>query len=101
LSGFNDDWRCPNHRHPGRDEPAYCPIGGCSKEDGCARDKAVQRAAVAWCFDRPSRTVTIGDQQYFAANWDALPGLRKYVEIEMVKLWPALAGDHQGAGSNG
>lgn len=38
MSGFNNDWACPNHkREDGRME--FCPTGGC-REGCCARDLA-------------------------------------------------------------
>ncbi len=38
MCGFDDDWRCPNHKMRDRTEMAYCPEGGCSL-GCCARDR--------------------------------------------------------------
>ena len=40
MCGFDDNWRCPNHKRTGTDEPAFCPPGGCSEQGGCTIDKA-------------------------------------------------------------
>lgn len=38
MSGFDNDWACPNHRHEGGRMKA-CPDGGCPRNQ-CARDLA-------------------------------------------------------------
>ena len=55
MCGFDNDWRCPNFTraqadawmegHPDGGQMAYCPAGGCSEQNGCAREHqaAVER----------------------------------------------------------
>ena len=64
-----------------------------ASQDTDALREAVNRAAVTWCGERDRETFS-GDVTYFKNNWRAMPGLRRYVEIEMGRA--ALSATQQG-----